>query len=319
MIMSKNVDEQQHTQTNAAEPRAAVTNGEGSPDPVFSDTAPYNTSLDAARPKGGSGVARNIVLFEGPADDVHQAVAELQLEFPAATVEAPAETARHRGLFQKETDALPATVPADAIARAVRFETAPPRTPDSIPDAMVAVKTIIDRWRNTLTTGHVYFDTRLVASVVAVVYCGGPNSNDASRALIGSLGGRRQAYFRLKRHFYLDDSTFFRDVVTEAGEAQIRYPYRQEWSEDDSPLRLQFMSEDPARDGWGLAPGALPRRFPRKGRCFTPRRRFSQQSHQLDDGAHPPGLRHEHRRLCPFRRRRPADDLRVRTPCSRPD
>jgi hypothetical protein len=86
-----------------------------------------------------------------------------------------------------------------------------------------------------------------------MVYCAGPSTADASRGLIGSLGGHRQAYFRLKRHFYENDATFFRDVVDEAAKAQIEYPYRQEWSQETSPLRTQFLSEDPARQGWGLA------------------------------------------------------------------
>jgi hypothetical protein len=219
----------------AAGPQAAATNGELSP---------------------ATNVVRNILLFEGPAHQVYHAIAELQRKCPLATVESSGATVRHRELFRKEADGLPATVPVDAITLAVQFETAPPRTPTSIPYALVAVKAITDRWRTTLTIGHVYFDTRLVASSVAMVCCAGPSTGDASRGLIGSLGGHRQAYFRLKRHFYDDDNTFFRDVVTEAAEAQIEHPYRREWSQETSPLRIQFLSEDPARQGWGLARGS---------------------------------------------------------------
>lgn len=232
---------------SAVGPRAAATNVEVSPNPISIDIRPGNTFQDLARPKDGPCVVRNIVLFEGDAHEVNRAVREIQREFPSATTETPKETARHRELFQNETDGLPATVPAGAITLALRFETEPPRTPTSTPDALVAVKAITDRWRTTLTTGHVFFDTRLVASALAIVYCAGPSTADPSRGLIGSLGGHRQAYFRLKRHFYDHDNTFFRDVVTEAAKARIPYTYRQEWREHCSPLRLQFMSDfDPA-------------------------------------------------------------------------
>ena len=201
--------------SSTADPRAAATDGEVSPHPVSIDIGHQNTAQNSekvpgnARQEDRSDVARNIVLFEGSAGEVHQAVAELQLKFLSATLEPTAETARHRQLFLGETDGLPATAPADAITVAVRFETAPPRTPTAIPDALLAVKAITDRWRKTLTTGHVYFETRLVASAVAMVYCAGPRTGDVSRGLIGSLGGNRQAYFRLKRHFYDDDLRIF--------------------------------------------------------------------------------------------------------------
>ena len=254
--MFKNHQELQDIGSSAADPRAATPNGGVSPHPVSTDTGPCKTSQDLAFPRDRFGVVRNIVLFEGPAPEVHHAVAEIRREYRSATTEPPEETARHRQLIRSETDGLPATVPADAITLAVRFETAPPRTPPSVPIALIGVKAITDRWRRTLTTGHVYFDTRLVGSAVAMVYCAGPSTGHMSRGLIGSLGGHRQAYFRLKRHFYDDDDTFFRDVVSEAAEALIEYPYRPEWREDHSPLRLQFMSEDPSRHGWGLADGS---------------------------------------------------------------
>lgn len=244
---------------DSIEPNKSLTLAAGRSPSAEPDGEPSSTTTDSApsrRPDTAPEIARNVLLFEAPAHEMDQVLAETQRAFPTAIPETPDETARHRQLFLKESDGLPATAPDGAITLALRFESAPPETPFSIPGALVRVKEIIGRWSKTVTIGHLYFDTRLVPSAIAMVYCKGPFAGGSNSGVIGSFSGQRDVYYRLKRHFYSDENTFFRDVAVEAGEAQIEYPYRQEWSDGTSPLRIQFLSEDPARDGWGLANGS---------------------------------------------------------------
>jgi hypothetical protein len=152
------------------------------------------------------------VLVEGPAPEAHQAVAELQLEFPAATLESTEETARHRALFKRETEALPETAPADAITVAVRFQTEPPEDSESVPDALLRVNPVIERWREILTIGQLYFDTRRVPTAAAIVRCEGPLAEGATPGVDDSRSGQMPLYSRIQQHFCADFNAFFRNV-----------------------------------------------------------------------------------------------------------
>ena len=206
-------------------------------------------------PEGAPCVVRNIVLVEGPAQEAHQAVAEVQREYPSATVESPAETGRHRELFRKETHALPTAPPADAVTVALRFQSEPPEDSESVPDALLRVYPVVERWRNTLTIGHVYFDPRRVPSAAALIRCVGPHAESASPGVDDSRSKQLPLYSRIEQHFCDDYNAFFRSRLEEIAKVDAPYPYHQEWDEQFSPLGLEFSSEDPARQGWGLADG----------------------------------------------------------------
>ena len=254
----------------SASPRAVAPNGEVCPgttaaqcnDPVSSGPGPCDTPQSSTKNRGSSGpegapcVVRNIVLVEGPAQEAHQAVAEVQREYPSATVESPAETGRHRELFRKETHALPTAPPADAITVAVRFETEPPDASVSVPDALLRIYPIVERWRNTATIGHLYFDPRRVPYAAALIRCVGPNAESASPGVADSRSAQMPLYSRIQQHFCGDFNAFFRARLEEIAEVDATYPYRQEWGEEHSPLGLEFSPEDPARQGWGLADGS---------------------------------------------------------------
>ena len=62
-------------------------------------------------------------------------------------------------------------------------------------------------------------------------------------------------YSRIQQHFCGDFNAFFRARLEEIAEVETPYPYRQDWDEEHSPLGLEFLSEDPARQGWGLSDG----------------------------------------------------------------
>ena len=212
-------------------------------------------SPGSAGPEGAPGVVRNVVLVEGPAHEVHEAVAELQLEFPAATLEPTEQTARHRELFGKETHALPETVPADAITVALGFETEPPDASVSEPDAVLRVNPVVERWRNTLMIGHLYFDTRRVPSAAAIIRCEGPLAESATPGVDVSRSGQMPLYSRIELHFCDDYNAFFRGRLAKIAEDETPDAYHQEWDEGSSPLGLEFSPEDAARQGWGLSHG----------------------------------------------------------------
>ena len=262
MVMIPNFKELNDLLGSSAGRRAAVTNREASPHTVSIDPGPRNMSQVSGKspgnggPEGAPGVVRNIVLVEGPAHEVHEAVAELQLEFPAATLEPTEQTARHRELFRKETHALPETAPAAAITVALGFETEPPDASVSVPDALRRVNPVVERWRNTLMIGHLYFDTRRVPSAAAIIRCEGPVAESATPGVDVSRSGQMPLYSRIELHFCDDYNAFFRGRLEEIAEVEAPYPYRQEWDEEYSPLGLEFSSEDPARQGWGLADGS---------------------------------------------------------------
>src|ERR1022692_1202432 len=245
----------------AAQLRAGATKGEASPRTVNNGPGPCDTpqssgkSPGRVRPQDGSGVVQNIVLFEGPEQGVRQAVAEIQREYPSATVESAAETARHRELFRRETHALPAAPPADAITIAVRFQSEPPEDSESVPDALLRVYPVIERWREILTIGQLYFDPRRVPSAAAMIRCVGPNAESASPRVADSRSAQMPLYSRIQQHFCGDFNAFFRARLEEIAEVDATNLYHQEWDEKSSPLGLEFSSEDPARQGWGLSDG----------------------------------------------------------------
>ena len=245
----------------AAQLRAGATKGEASPRTVNNGPGPCDTpqssgkSPGRVRPQDGSGVVQNIVLFEGPEQGVRQAVAEIQREYPSATVESAAETARHRELFRRETHALPAAPPADAITIAVRFQSEPPEDSESVPDALLRVYPVIERWREILTIGQLYFDPRRVPSAAAMIRCVGPNAESASPGVADSRSAQMPLYSRIQQHFCGDFNAFFRARLEEIAEVDATNLYHQEWDEKSSPLGLEFSSEDPARQGWGLSDG----------------------------------------------------------------
>ena len=204
---------------------------------------------------GSGGVVQNIIISEGPAHEVPQAIGEIQQEFPSATVESAAETSRHRELFRRETHALPAAPPADAITIAVRFQSEPPEDSESVPDALLRVYPVIERWREILTIGQLYFDPRRVPSAAAMIRCVGPNAESASPGVADSRSAQMPLYSRIQQHFCGDFNAFFRARLEEIAEVDATNLYHQEWDEKSSPLGLEFSSEDPARQGWGLSDG----------------------------------------------------------------
>src|ERR1035441_490824 len=245
----------------AAQLRAGATKGEASPRTVNNGPGPCDRSQGSGSRRGqsspvdGSGVVQNIVLSEGPEQGVRQAVAEVQREYPSATVESPGETGRHRELFRNETHALPTAPPADAVTVALRFQSEPPGDSESVPDALLRVYPVVERWRNTLTIGHVYFDPRRVPSAAALIRCVGPHAESASPGVDDSRSKQLPLYSRIEQHFCDDYNAFFRSRLEEIAKVDAPYPYHQEWDEQFSPLGLEFSSEDPARQGWGLADG----------------------------------------------------------------
>jgi hypothetical protein len=244
----------------AARLRAAPTKGEASPRTVTNGPGPCARSQGAgsrrgqSSPEGAPCVVRNIVLVEGPALEAHQAVAEIQREYPSATVESPGETARHRELFRTTTHGLTATAPADAITVAVRFLSEPPEDSESVPDALLRVNPVIERWQEILTIGQLYFDTRRIATAPAMICCVGPHAKSASPG-VDDRSGQMPLYSRIQQHFCADFNAFFRDRLEEIAEIETPYPYHREWDEESSPLGLEFSPEDSARQGWGLADG----------------------------------------------------------------
>jgi hypothetical protein len=267
--MSKNLRKQQDGGDSAADRRAAAPNGElPSPtsaaqcnDPVSSGPGPDDTpgssgtSPGRGEPGGECGLVRNIVLVEGPAHESHQALAEVQVEFPAAELEPTEETERHRALFRTETHELPETPPAGAITLAVRFQSDPPEDSESVPDALVRVHPIVERWRNALTIAQPCFDPRRVPSAAAMIRCLGPHAVSASPEVDDSGRGQMSLYSRIQQHFCGGYNACFRERLEDIGEVDIAYPYREEWDEEYSPLGLEFLSEDPARQEWGLSDG----------------------------------------------------------------
>lgn len=299
--MSKKDQKLQDIGSSAADPRAATPSEGLSPHPVSTDTGPCNTLQEFALPKDGFGVVRNIVLFEGPAHGVRQAIAELQRECPSATVESPGETARHRELFQKETDGLPTPAPADAITLAVRFETAPPPTPTSIPVALVAVKAITDRWRKALT-----HRACLLRHAFSSVGCG---YGLLRRAKYGRCepradrqpGRAQTGIFPVEASFLRERRHFLQRRGRRGGQSANRIPISSGVVPRDLSTSNSISLRGPCSPRMGFGTrfrlSAARRRLSGQGRVLASPGGFNHGTQQLAHRAHPPRSRYECRHI----------------------
>jgi hypothetical protein len=116
---------------------------------------------------------------------------------------------------------------------------------------MQAALPLIERGASAgVTVGYFGIDTQRSARAVAVALC-----SDAQPGLIGSLGHYRGNYFRVMQHVFYDDrpGSLLEDLANGTAAGSLPYCDTIQWSESDSPLRLDFRTEDPLRNGWSLA------------------------------------------------------------------
>jgi hypothetical protein len=118
---------------------------------------------------------------------------------------------------------------------------------------MELMKGLMDRYKDRAVIGYAAIDQQDVEWASAVT-----TSTDSGDGIVGSLGGNRYNYFLIMKHLcHKDDAAaWFRDCTTNKAIGPILYSHRAQWSESISPLRLEFRTEDPAREGWGLTQGS---------------------------------------------------------------
>lgn len=192
----------------------------------------------------------NVIVAEGPAEALRQLGDELRQSVPAATQESAEEANRHRAWFQSEFGGFCSCDRAHAVT-AWGFESEPIRSLEQIPESLSWLQSIKESAVSRgLILGYVGIDTQRVPRAAAVALC-----SDSDKGLIGSLGNNRYNYFRVMQHlFYDDDSAFFlKALVEETAIGPVPYRHRVQWSDSDSPLRLDFRTEDPLRNGQGLS------------------------------------------------------------------
>ena len=137
---------------------------------------------------------------------------------------------------------------ADHVTTAYHFIAAPAPSPLLPPATLLQIRELIAVWKKRLTLGYIAIDNQRVPYAAAVALC-----TDASEGIIGSLGGNRNAYFRILRHFHDDDfGSFFKEYVNIPNEGRIDYQHKPQWDDKFSPLRLTFLTDDPNRHEWGL-------------------------------------------------------------------
>lgn len=143
--------------------------------------------------------------------------------------------------------------PLNPITTALRFETAPPRNPSDLPPTLDYAMSLFNESERDLGIGYAGIDTQRAPWAAAVAVCAG-----SSEGVVGSLGGNRSAYFQVLRHFFFADNpnAFFQALVTDQAIGPVPYNHKQQWSESTSSLRLEFRTQDPSRDGWGLMLGS---------------------------------------------------------------
>jgi hypothetical protein len=196
----------------------------------------------------------NVVLIEGPPDEVKGIVDDLIAHFPAAIVEGPEETQRHRNWFAKEVGGFRQPFVAGHISSAHRFQSEGGKPPTFVPASLPLVVEVMERYKHRAVIGYAAIDRQKAEWAGSV----GMSTDSPNGTFVGALASNRYNYFRVMKHFFYNDdaNAFFRDFTTEKAIGPIPYNHGQQWSKSTSPLRLEFCTEDPARDGWSLAHGS---------------------------------------------------------------
>lgn len=192
----------------------------------------------------------NVIVAEGPTEALRQLTDELRQSVPAVVQESAEEANRHRDWLQSEIGGFCSSDRGHAIA-AWSFESESIRSLDQIPQHLSLVQSIKESAASRgLIVGYAGIDTQRDPGAVAAAFC-----SDSERGLIGSLAGTRHNYLRVMLHLFYDDDSarLLKALVEETAIGPVAYRHRVQWSDSDSPLRLDFRTEDPRRNGQGLS------------------------------------------------------------------
>jgi hypothetical protein len=199
----------------------------------------------------GTDIFYNVIVAEGPTDTLRELGDELRQSFPAVAQISTEEASRHRDWLKSELGGFCSADRGHPVA-AWSFESEPIRSlAQALKSASLVRSITASAASRGLIVGYVGIDTQRDPIAAAVALC-----SDSSTGLIGSLGNNRYNYFRVMQHcFYKDSSVDFAKALVE-GRAigPVPYVHRVQWSESDSPLRLEFRTEDPLRNGQSLSP-----------------------------------------------------------------
>src|SRR5438552_12887655 len=138
----------------------------------------------------------NIIISRGTRTESELFHAVLKQRCPDAVQEAPEEAQRHIEWLKAEIGGFVSAESVDHVTAAYYFITAPAPSP-LCPATLVELAELIASWKNRLTLGFVAIDKQRVPYAAALAIC-----TDTSQSILGSLGGDRNAYFRILRHFH---------------------------------------------------------------------------------------------------------------------
>jgi hypothetical protein len=187
-----------------------------------------------------------VILFEGRHEDVERATNELRAHFSTVDQESDPNVNRHRSWFEAEISTFP-TLIADGITRAYRVHTSCDRY-------HLDLTSLINRHRDNVTIACAGIDTFHPENAVSIALYAPPDGR-ANIGFVGSLAGSRCNYLRVMEHLSYGGNTqaFMEALLNEEAIGSIPYQHRQQWSDSTSPLRVEFRSADPARNGWTLS------------------------------------------------------------------
>jgi hypothetical protein len=200
--------------------------------------------------RGKTDVFHNLIVAEGPVEALQQLGDEIRQSFPGMAEESAKEAGRHRDWLQSEVGGFCSSDRSSTVS-AWSFESEPIRSLDQIPQRLTLVQSVKESAASRgLSVGYAGIDTQREPIALAAAFC-----SDSAMGLIGSLSENRSNYLRVMRHlFYDDDSTrLLKALVEETAIGPVPYRHRVQWSDSDSPLRLDFRTEDIRRNGQGLS------------------------------------------------------------------
>jgi|SRR5579862_3028757 len=184
-----------------------------------------------------------VTVVEGSPEAVANLLNELRCSSPLLSMESAEEATRHRDWLHREIGGFCSSAPGHILS-ACRFETDAVGHPDQIP---IRNELFNQTFRSIghsgiAVIGHLSLDTRRIDGALAIAVC-----SDTNSGIVAAMGDDRRGYRQVMQHvLYNDDSSQMFQAIVEP----MPYVHRIQWSDSSSPLRLDFTTEDPLRNGW---------------------------------------------------------------------